>query len=115
VPPLVAPGETLLAANGGPYDTLRHAVATAPYSLASRGVRYAEVPRTLGGDTDLAALRAAVRAARPAVGFVQRSRGYAVRRSLSIDAIAAIAQTVRAADAGAVVFVDNCYGELVEE
>ena len=112
---LLAPGATLLAANGAPYDTLRHAIATAPYALVSRGVRYAEVPRTADGDTDLAALRDAVRATRPAVVFVQRSRGYAVRRSLSIDAIAAIVAAVRGAGSDAVVFVDNCYGELVEE
>ena len=112
---LVPPGATLLAANGAPYDTLRYAIATAPHSLVSRGVRYAEVPRTPGGDTDLGALRGAVRAEQPAAVFVQRSRGYAVRRSLSVDAIAAIADTVRAGARDAVVFVDNCYGELVEE
>jgi cystathionine beta-lyase family protein involved in aluminum resistance len=112
---LLAPGETLIAANGAPYDTLRHAIATAPHALASRGVRYAEVPRTAGGDTDLAALRAAVHEQRPAVVFVQRSRGYASRRSLSVAAIADVVDTVRGAHADAVVFVDNCYGELVEE
>jgi cystathionine beta-lyase family protein involved in aluminum resistance len=112
---LLAPRAVLLAANGAPYDTLRHAIATAPYALVSRGVRYAEVPRTPDGDTDLAALRDAVRAERPAVVFVQRSRGYAVRRSLSVDAIAAIVEAVRGARSNAVVFVDNCYGELVEE
>jgi len=112
---LVRDGETLLAANGAPYDTLRHAIATAPWSLVSRGVRYDEVPRTDSGDTDLDALREAVRAHRPAVVFVQRSRGYASRRSLSIDAIAAVAEAVHAAHRDAVVFVDNCYGELVEE
>ncbi len=112
---LLAPGATLLAANGAPYDTLRHAIATAPHALVARGVRYAEVPRASDGTTDLAALRAALRAERPAVVFVQRSRGYAVRRSLSIDAIAALAAVVRGAQPDAVVFVDNCYGELVEE
>lgn len=112
---LVPAGATLLAANGAPYDTLRHAVATAPHALVTRGVRYAEVPRTPQGETDLAALRDAVREQRPAVVFVQRSRGYAVRRSLSVDAIGAIVETVRGARSEAVVFVDNCYGELVEE
>ena len=56
-----------------------------------------------------------MRAQRPAVVFVQRSRGYAARRSLSIDAIAALVAAVRAGAPDAVVFVDNCYGELVEE
>ena len=112
---LVPAGATLLAANGAPYDTLRHAIVTAPHALTSRGVRYVEVDRTAAGDTDLAALSDAVRAERPAVVFVQRSRGYAVRRSLTIDAIAAIVATVRAAHGASLVFVDNCYGELVEE
>jgi cystathionine beta-lyase family protein involved in aluminum resistance len=112
---LVPSGETLLAANGAPYDTLRHAIATAPYSLTARGVRYVEVERTSTGDTDLVALGEAVRAERPAVVFVQRSRGYASRRSLTIGAIAGIVEVVRAAHAPALVFVDNCYGELVEE
>ena len=112
---LLAPGATLLSANGAPYDTLRHAIATAPHALVARGVRYVEVGRTAQGDTDIDALIDAVRTERPAVVFVQRSRGYAVRRSLSIDAIAAIVDAVRAAHREAIVFVDNCYGELVEE
>jgi cystathionine beta-lyase family protein involved in aluminum resistance len=112
---LVPSGAMLLAANGAPYDTLRHAIATAPYALVTRGVRYAEVTRTPSGETDLDALSRAVRRERPAVVFVQRSRGYAVRRSLSVEAIGAVASAVHAACAESVVFVDNCYGELVEE
>ncbi len=112
---LVAPGATLVAANGAPYDTLRHAIVTAPHSLVSRGVRYVEVPRAPDGGTDAAALRATLRAEQPALLFVQRSRGYAARRSLDIDAIAAIVAAVREAHPATVVFVDNCYGELVEE
>jgi cystathionine beta-lyase family protein involved in aluminum resistance len=112
---LVSPGATVLAAAGAPYDTLRHAIVTAPHALTTRGVRYAEVPRGPDGGVDLDALHAAVRAQRPAVVFVQRSRGYAARRSLSIDDIAALTATVREACAESLIFVDNCYGELVEE
>jgi cystathionine beta-lyase family protein involved in aluminum resistance len=112
---LVAPGALLLCANGAPYDTLRYALVDAPYSLVARGVRYAEVERTIPGDTDHTALATALRSDPPAVVFVQRSRGYATRRSLSIDAIAQIVATVRANAPDAIVFVDNCYGELVEE
>jgi cystathionine beta-lyase family protein involved in aluminum resistance len=112
---LLPHGATLLAANGAPYDTLRHAIATAPYALVARGVRYAEVPRAPEGTTDLVALRAALMAERPVVVFVQRSRGYAVRRSLAIADIAALVAVVRDVHPDAIVFVDNCYGELVEE
>jgi cystathionine beta-lyase family protein involved in aluminum resistance len=112
---LLEPGARLLSVNGAPYDTLRYALVDAPYSLVARGVDYAEVPRTIAGDTDLGALADALRARPPAVAFVQRSRGYAARRSLSIDAIERVAAVVRANAPQAVVFVDNCYGELVEE
>ena len=112
---LTSPGETLLCANGAPYDTLAFAIAGAPYSLVARGMTYAEVPRTADGSTDLAALAEAVRVRRPAVVFVQRSRGYAARRSLRIDDVAAIVAAVRGAGSRAPLVVDNCYGELVEE
>jgi cystathionine beta-lyase family protein involved in aluminum resistance len=112
---LVPPGATLLAAAGPPYDTLRHAILSAPFSLTSRGVRYHEVARAPEGGVDLAALRDALRAQPPAVVFVQRSRGYAPQRSLSIAAIAAVVDVVRDSAADALVLVDNCYGELVEE
>ncbi len=112
---LVPPGARLLAVNGAPYDTLRYAIVDAPYSLVARGGVYAEVERTIPGETDLVALAAALRADPPAVAFVQRSRGYAERRSLSIAAIGAIVEVVRANAPQTIVFVDNCYGELVEE
>ncbi|MBV9440840.1 MAG: methionine gamma-lyase family protein [Candidatus Eremiobacteraeota bacterium] len=112
---LVPPGATLLAANGAPYDTLRHAIVTAPHALASRGISYVEVPRDPLGAPDLDAIVAAVRRERPAVAFVQRSRGYAARRSLDVAAMGAIADAVHGAHAPTVVVVDNCYGELVEE
>jgi len=112
---LVPAGATLLAANGAPYDTLRHAILTAPHALTSRGVRYVEVLRAADGGVDAAALRMALVAERPAVVFVQRSRGYGARRSLDVAAIAALVAAVRAVHPETVVFVDNCYGELVEE
>ncbi len=112
---LTCPGEMLLCANGAPYDTLSFAIARAPHSLVARGIGYAEVPRTLDGQTDLVALADAVRAHRPGVVFVQRSRGYAARRSLRIDDIAAVVDVVRSARSRAPIVVDNCYGELVED
>src|SRR6202046_1476747 len=50
---LLVPGPRLLCVNGAPYDTLRYALVDAPHSLVARGVEYAEIERTLTGDTDL--------------------------------------------------------------
>ncbi|HMD01727.1 MAG TPA: methionine gamma-lyase family protein [Candidatus Baltobacteraceae bacterium] len=104
----------LIAATGPPYDTLRHALLEAPYSLVARGIDYREVALTARGAVDLEALRAEV--ARGAdVVFVQRSRGYAPRPSLSAAACGEVARCVKAIAPYALVLVDNCYGELVEE
>lgn len=108
------PGTRLLSATGRPYDTLRAAIADAPHALVARGVRYAELPLAPSGAPDLAAL--AVACARGIeVVFVQRSRGYAPRPSLSAAACGEIAAVVHAAAPQALVLVDNCYGELVDE
>ena len=103
----------LLSATGRPYDTLRNAIVEAPYSLARRGVRYDEIPFATNGSVDLASLARACAAGVDTV-FVQRSRGYAARRSLTARACGDIAEVVRASAPAASVLVDNCYGEFVE-
>ena len=105
-------GGRLLSATGPPYDTLRNAIVDAPHALVRRGVRYDEVPLR-DGAVDPEALRAAC-AAGVDVVFVQRSRGYAPRRTLSAAECGDVASAVRAVAPAAVVLVDNCYGELVE-
>ena len=109
------PGKRLIAAAGRPYDTLRNAICDAEGSLVAQGVRYDEVPLRRDGSIDLEALTRAVRAPDAAAVFVQRSRGYAPRPSLDVDACAKIASCVKDVAPHVVVLVDNCYGELVEE
>jgi len=106
-------GGRLVAAAGRPYDTLHNAIAEAPYGLVSRGIDYSEVPLGEDGGPDLAALER--RCAHGVdVVFVQRSRGYAVRRSLASATCGEIVAAVARAAPRAVVLVDDCYGELVE-
>jgi cystathionine beta-lyase family protein involved in aluminum resistance len=104
----------LLSATGRPYDTLRNAIVEAPYALTSRGIRYDEVPLASDGGVDFDALCTRLTEGADVV-FVQRSRGYAPRRSLSAEECGAVAGTVKAILPQAIVLVDNCYGELVEE
>ena len=46
--------------------------------------------------------------------FIQRSRGYAVRQTLSCEQIGEICKVVKAVNPGAAILVDNCYGEFTE-
>jgi cystathionine beta-lyase family protein involved in aluminum resistance len=106
-------GSRLVVATGRPYDTLRNALADAPDSFVARGVVYDEVPLDVRGEADVAAL--AARCARGVdVVFIQRSRGYAPRASLSAARCGELAAAVKREAPEALVLVDNCYGELVE-
>jgi cystathionine beta-lyase family protein involved in aluminum resistance len=61
---LTRPGQTLLCANGAPYDTLALRDREAPYSLVSRGVVYAEVRARLDRRPTSRARRSGARARR---------------------------------------------------
>jgi len=111
----VAPGGTLLSASGRPYDTLRNAICDAEHALtATQNLRYREVALA-GGGPDLAGIARELRGGGVDAVFVQRSRGYAPRPSLTVAQIATIVDCVRAVAPGTPVLVDNCYGELVED
>ena len=116
---ILRPGDTLLAATGAPYDTLEqvigHKVSSAG-SLAEFGVNYAQVELDGDGNPDISGIKAALHND-PTVRMVhiQRSRGYNTRPSLSIAWIERIIDAVREVREDVVVFVDNCYGEFVEE
>jgi cystathionine beta-lyase family protein involved in aluminum resistance len=108
-------GTTLLSITGSPYDTLRNAICDAPYSLVSAGIGYREIALRADGSIDIDAVLAALRDD-PEIGtiFVQRSRGYAPRPALSIDACEAAFAAIAQQAPQVAILVDNCYGELVE-
>ncbi|HEY2555091.1 MAG TPA: methionine gamma-lyase family protein, partial [Candidatus Cybelea sp.] len=109
------PSRTLLSISGAPYDTLRNAICAAPYSLVSQGVEYAEVALGADGGIDLDAVARALEGGTVASVFIQRSRGYAPRRALSVAECEVAYRLVKEKAPQAVVLVDNCYGELVED
>ncbi len=111
---VLRPGDTLLALTGAPYDTLSEVIfADRGGSLKEFGVRYDQIDLLPDGTPDLESIRA--RAAGCKVAYIQRSRGYSLRPSLTIAQIGGIVEAVRNVNKDAVIMVDNCYGELVEE
>ena len=115
---LLRPGDTLLSITGKPYDTLDEVIGISGEagrgSLADFGVKYKEVALLPGGDPDYEGIIEALADKTVKVAFIQRSKGYLDRRTLSVDEIAKLTETVRA-HSDAFVMVDNCYGEFVEE
>ena len=109
------PGDTMLSVTGAPYDTLRTAITgEGRGSLASYGVKYRELPLSSDGGLDLEGIREAVKDLKPAVVYLQRSRGYGDRRALYVEEIGAAAAAVKAISPDTAVVVDNCYGEFTD-
>ncbi len=110
------PGDELLSVSGRPYDTLEKVIGIrpSPGSLAEYGVTYRQVDLLPDGTFDLDAIRLAI-GPKTRVVAIQRSRGYQVRPSLRIREIERAIQCVRAVKKDAVILVDNCYGEFVED
>ena len=114
---VLRPGDRLLALTGRPYDTLEEVIGirgSGQGSLAEFGIVYDELPLTAAGLVDDAGLEAAL-APPTRMVLIQRSCGYSWRPSLSVAEIGRLVERVKALQPGCVVFVDNCYGELVED
>ena len=114
---LVGPGDTLLAATGAPYDTLRCAIGISGEhhgSLKFYGVDYAQVELAPDGGPDYAAIEKAAADPKVKAVMIQRSRGYEDRRALTVEEIGKICAVVKTANPAAYVMVDNCYGEFTD-
>ena len=113
---VLRPGDRLLALTGRPYDTLEEVIGirgSGQGSLAEFGIAYAELALTAAGRVDFDGLEDAL-AIPTRMVLIQRSCGYSWRPSLSVAQIGLLCERVKALQPGCVVFVDNCYGELVE-
>lgn len=111
---VLRPGGKLMAAYGKPYDTLDGIISgeEGHGSLKELGVSYLQVEPGEGGGPDLEEIHK--QAGTADAVLVQRSRGYSSRRPLSISDISDIVGAVKGANRGAVVIVDNCYGEFTD-
>ena len=109
------PGDTILSVTGAPYDTLHTAITgSGRGSLAAYGVRYRQLELAADGGLDYDAIAAAAEEIRPAVVYLQRSRGYAPRRALYVEEIGRAARIVHDVSPASAVVVDNCYGEFTD-
>ena len=112
---LLRTGDTLFSIAGAPYDTLHDVIAgEGNGSLADYGISFRKCELKEGG-FDFAAIEEGLRDASVKVVFIQRSRGYAWRDALSEAQIAEACAFVRRCGFAGCIFVDNCYGEFVED
>ena len=109
------PGDELLSPVGKPYDTLEEVIGIrpSPCSLAEYGVGYRQVDLLPDGGFDWEGIRAAI-GSRTKLVTIQRSKGYALRPTLSVARIGELIAFCKSVKRDVLVMVDNCYGEFVE-
>ncbi|MCV9887759.1 methionine gamma-lyase family protein [Metabacillus halosaccharovorans] len=114
---VLRPGDELLYITGKPYDTLEEIVGirgSGIGSLKEFQIDYQTVELKKDGAVDYDAVKHAVTNKTKMIG-IQRSKGYATRPSFTIAEIREMIKFVKSLKEDIVIFVDNCYGEFVEE
>jgi cystathionine beta-lyase family protein involved in aluminum resistance len=107
----------LIYITGKPYDTLSEVIGTAGSnagSLKDYHIGYKEVSLKEDGSVDLPSVKNAITKKTKVIG-IQRSKGYDDRPSFTIDEIGQMVTFIKNINEHIIVFVDNCYGEFVED
>lgn len=121
---LLRPGDLMCSIAGKPYDTLEEVIGiqgdAGNGSLADFGVRYKQIELTESGEFDKPAIKETLEAELAEgkavkVIFIQRSKGYLNRKTLSVAEINDVCAFVKSISPDTFVVVDNCYGEFTEE
>ncbi len=118
---ILRPGDIMLSVAGKPYDTLEEVIGIVGEagngSLKDFGVDYRQIELKEDGtfDFDAVGRELKVNAQKIKMVFIQRSKGYLNRRTLTVDEIGEMARFVKSISPETFVVVDNCYGEFVEE
>lgn len=118
---VLRPGDTLLSVTGLPYDTIHSTIgidngkSAGKGTLADFGVQYSQIDLTENDALDYDAIENAAKNPAVRMVYMQRSRGYALRHTISVDEIETVCEIVHRVNPRAVVMVDNCYGEFTEK
>lgn len=116
---LLRPGDILYSVAGKPYDTLEEVIGISGEagdgSLRDFGVSYLQTDLFPDGTFDFDGIGKNLCEKKIKVVFVQRSKGYLTRKTLSVEAIGELVRFVKSKSPETYVVVDNCYGEFVEE
>lgn len=114
---ILRPGDELLTPVGKPYDTLEGVIGikddNPPGSLKEFGISYRQVDLLEDGEFDLEGIKEALNEKTKLV-TIQRSKGYAPRKTLSVERIGKLIAYIKSIKPDVICMVDNCYGEFVE-
>ena len=108
------PGDTMLSINGKPYDTLDEVIGIAPNnsSLKSFNINYEQID-LINDDFDYEQIIKRLKQSKVKLIEIQRSKGYALRKSITLDKVEKVIKEIRKIDKDVIIMIDNCYCEFV--
>ena len=115
---MLRPNDTMLSVTGMPYDTILSAIGVEgnyPGSLKDFGINFKLTELKSDGTPDYEAIEKQVAEEKPKMVYIQRSRGYSTRASLTYREIKKICDIAKKASPKSIIMLDNCYGEFVEK
>ena len=118
---VLRPGDVLLSVTGLPYDTIHSTIgldgdkSAGKGTLRDFGITYKQVDLTEQDELDYDRIEAAAAENAVRMVYIQRSRGYSLRHTISVAEIERVCSIVHRVNPRAVVMVDNCYGEFTEK
>ncbi len=115
---ILRPGDLMLSVTGRPYDTLEEVIGIrgeGKGSLLDLGVQYKQMSFDEEKNFFEDKLIDFFKKHKCKLVFIQKSCGYTWRKSLTNNQIKKICHIVHSLNPSCICFVDNCYGELVED
>ncbi len=115
---ILRPGDLMLSVTGTPYDTLEEVIGIrgkGKGSLLDLGVEYRQFSIDEKTNSYEDKLVDFFNNNKCKLVFIQKSCGYSWRKSLNNNQIKQICNLVHSLNPECICFVDNCYGELVED
>lgn len=113
---VLRPGDTVLCATGVPYDTIHSVIGLSGEGMGSLkdfGIGFEIVELKEDGTVDFNEIKKKLKEKEYKAVYIQRSRGYSLRPTLTSKEIKEITDVVKA-NSKAITMLDNCYGEFTE-
>lgn len=113
---LLRPQDIMISISGKPYDTLDEVIGLRENksSLKSFGIKYEQID-LIDNDFDYEQIEKRLEKKDVKLVEIQRSRGYSLRKSITLDKIEKVIKAIRKVNTDVIIMIDNCYGEFTCE
>ncbi len=115
---MLRPGDVMLSVTGMPYDTIRSAIGIEgnyPGSLKDFNIEFKMTGFKADGTLDYKSIEEQINYEKPKMVYIQRSRGYSLRSSLTWVEIKKLCDISKRVSPESIIMLDNCYGEFIDK